>query len=84
MEPLKDELLEAYRQTFELIGTLDCEELDEWFAMCGAELDLSNLTDVLLGNGMLTRDKFAQLMCSEAKANRRDYDIGDDRESHQE
>ena len=93
VEPLdqeeEDELLEAYRQTFDLIyqddsGTLEREELDEWFAMCGAELDLSNLTDVLLGDGTLTRDKFAQLMCSEAKANRRDYDIGDKGEIHQE
>ena len=93
VEPLdqeeEDELLDAYRQTFDLIdqdksGTLEREELDEWFAMCGAELDLSKLTDVLLGDGQLTRDKFAKLMCSGAKANRRDYDIGDDEEGHHE
>ena len=93
VEPLdqeeEDELLEAYRQTFDLIdqdnsGTLERQELDEWFAMCGAELDLTKLTDVLLGDGQLTREKFAKLMCSGAKANRRDYDIGDDGEGHHE
>ena len=93
VEPLdqeeEDELLEAYRQTFDLIdldksGTLEQEELEEWFKMCGAELDLSKLTDILLGEGKLTRDKFARLMCSSAKTNRRDYDIGDDGEGHHE
>ena len=63
---------------------MEREELDEWFAMCGAELDLSKLTDVLLGEGQLTRDKFAKLMCSGAKTNRRDYDIGDQGEAHHE
>ena len=49
--------------------------------MCGAELDLSSLLEVLVGDGELTRDKFARLMCSSAKSHRRDYDIGDDGES---
>jgi len=85
----EDELLEAYRQTFDLIdedknGTLEQSELDDWFKMCGAEIDLTKLTDVLLGEGKLTRDKFAKLMCSSAKSNRRDYDIGDDGEGHHE
>ena len=48
--------------------------------MCGAELDLSSLLEVLVGDGELTRDKFARLMCSSAKSHRRDYDIGDDGE----
>jgi len=93
VEPLdqeeEDELLEAYKQTFDLIdhdnsGTLERSELDEWFKMCGAEIDLTKLTDVLLGEGQLTRNKFAKLMCSSAKSNRRDYDIGDDGEGHHE
>jgi len=91
VEPLdqkeEDDLLEAYRQTFDLIdadhsGTLEREELDEWFKMVGAELDLSKLVDTLVGDGQLTREKFAKLMCSSAKSHRRDYDIGDDGEEH--
>jgi len=89
VEPLdqkeEDELLDAYKQTFDLIdsdssGSLDKSELENWFAMCGAELDLSSLLEVLVGDGELTRDKFARLMCSSAKSHRRDYDIGDDGE----
>ena len=73
------------RQTFDLIdsdgsGSLDRAELENWFTMCGAELDLSSLLEVLVGDGELTRDKFARLMCSTAKSHRRDYDIGDDGE----
>ena len=42
------------RQTFDLIdsdgsGTLETGELEEWFRMCGAELDLSTLLEVLVG-----------------------------------
>ena len=49
--------------------------------MCGAELDLSSLVEVLLGDGKLTRERFARLMCSSAKSNRREYDIGDEGDS---
>ena len=71
------------RQTFDLIdmdgsGTLEKSELDDWFKMCGAELDLTKLLNVLVGEGELTRDKFAKLMSSSAKSHRREYDIGDD------
>ena len=59
-------------------GTLDKAELEDWFKMCGAELDLPKLLEVLVGDGELTRDKFARLMCSSAKSHRRDYDIGDE------
>merc|ERR1719384_426022 len=91
VEPLdqkeEDELLDAYKQTFDLIdsdgsGSLDKAELENWFAMCGAELDLTKLLETLVGDGELTRDKFARLMCSSAKSHRRDYDIGDDGEEH--
>ena len=76
-----------YRQTFDLIdndgsGALEKSELDDWFQMVGAELDLSKLVDTLVGDGQLTREKFAKLMCSSAKSHRRDYDIGDDGEEH--
>merc|ERR1719189_2144574 len=92
VEPLdqreEDELLDAYKQTFDLIdsdgsGTLETGELEEWFRMCGAELDLSTLLEVLVGGQgqELTRDKFARLMCSSAKSHRRDYDIGDEGEA---
>ena len=74
------------RQTFDLIdmdgsGTLEKSELDDWFKMCGAELDLTKLLDVLVGEGELTREKFARLMSSSAKSHRRDYDIGDDEDA---
>ena len=77
----------SLRQTFDLIdadhsGTLEREELEDWFKMVGAELDLSKLVDTLVGDGQLTREKFAKLMCSSAKSHRRDYDIGDDGEEH--
>ena len=77
----EDKLKEAYRETFDLIdadgsGTLDKDELMEWMELCGAELDVSKITDALLQEGELTRDKFATLMCSFASSSRRDYDIG--------
>lgn len=77
----ENELKEAYGQTFDLVdsdksGTLDSGEVKEWMAMCGAELDLSKITDVLLKQGNMTRDKFAELMCANAASSRRDYDIG--------
>ena len=76
-----EKLKEAYAETFDLIdldgsGTLEKEELDEWFFMCGAELDLSKIMKVLLSEGNLTREKFAELMCSSAASHRREYDIG--------
>jgi len=84
VEPLEDEeenrLIEAYGETFDLIdmdgnGVLDMEELEKWFAMCGAEIDTSSLMKVLLGEKCLTRKRFSKLMCSSAKNNRRDYSI---------
>ena len=85
MLSVKHHIIIIPRQTFDLIdsdgsGSLDRAELENWFAMCGAELDLSSLLEVLVGDGELTRDKFARLMCSTAKSHRRDYDIGDDGE----
>ena len=77
----ENELKAAYGQTFDLVdkdssGTLDKDEIVEWLQMCGAELDLKKIMDVLLKEGNLARDKFAELMCSYAASSRRDYDIG--------
>jgi Ca2+-binding EF-hand superfamily protein len=77
----KEVLMDAYGQTFDLVdsdgsGTLDQTELIQWLEMCGAELDLTKITDVLLKEGNLTRDMFAKLMSSYATSSRRDYDIG--------
>ena len=77
----EDTLKEAYGQTFDLIdmdksGCLEGDELEEWFGMCGAEIDLTELIDVLLGDGNLTRSKFCDLMSSLTTGHRRDYDIG--------
>ncbi len=77
----ENKLKAAYMETFDLIdadgsGTVDKKELMEWMEMCGAELDVSKITDVLLKEGDLTRDRFADLMCSFASSSRRDYDIG--------
>ena len=77
----EDTLREAYMQTFDLVdaddsGSLDKEELIQWLTMCGAELDLQTILDVLLKEGNVTREKFAKLMSSYTSSNRRDYDIG--------
>ena len=80
-------LKEAYGQTFDLIdedrsGCLEGEELKEWFGMVGAEIDFSEIVDVLLGEGKLTRAKFCELMSSLTISHRRDYDIGGVISSH--
>ena len=76
----ESKLKKAYCQTFDLVdqdasGTIDQEELMQWMSMCGAELDLSKITDVLLEEGSLTREHFVELMSSSAASSRRDYDI---------
>ena len=76
----EDTLMDAYMQTFDLVdadgsGSLDKDELIQWLTMCGAELDLKTILDVLLQEGNLTREKFAKLMSSYATSSRRDYDI---------
>ena len=77
----EDALKDAYSQTFDLVdsdksGTLDKAELMEWMGMCGAELDVTKITDALLKEGNLSRQKFAEMMCAQASSSRRDYDIG--------
>ena len=47
-------------QTFDLLdsdksGTLERDELNDWFSMCGAELDLTKIIDTLTKDGSLTR-----------------------------
>jgi len=77
----KDSLREAYLQTFDLVdqdgsGSLDREEMMQWMGMCGAEIDTTKVTEVLLQEGELTRERFADLMSSVAASSRREYDIG--------
>jgi Ca2+-binding EF-hand superfamily protein len=57
-------------------GTLSEKELSLWLNMCGAELDVKPILEVLLKEGEMSREKFANLMCSSASSSRRDYDIG--------
>lgn len=78
---LESQLLEAYGETFDLVdldgsGTVEQEELLEWLEMCGAELDLSKICEVLMSEGSLTRERFGELMSSSASSSRRDYHIG--------
>ena len=88
MDEEKNLLLNAYKETFELIdqdksGVLEETELREWFRMCNSELDLTKLTEVLVGEGALTKDKFAKLMSSNAKSSRRQYDpVVEQQEKH--
>ena len=51
--------------------------------MVGAEIDLSELVNVLLGEGSLTRSKFCDLMSLLTISHRRDYDIGGVISSHE-
>ena len=88
MDEEKNLLLNAYKETFELIdqdksGVLEETELREWFRMCNSELDLTKLTEVLVGEGALTKDKFAKPMSSNAKSSRRQYDpVVEQQEKH--
>lgn len=76
----EDTLKEAYGQVFDLIdqdksGVLDRSELTDWFEMCGAEIDVTKITETMLGDGKLTRTKFIKMMKAIAASHRRDYDI---------
>jgi len=79
-DKIEDKIIDAYMQTFDLVdfdqsGCLDKEELMQWLTMCGAEINVDSIIEVLTKEGNLTRDKFAKLMCSYASSDRRDYDI---------
>ena len=74
----EQELRDAYGQIFDLIdherlGYLNKEELEEWLGLIGAEMDLTHIISVLLGDGILTREMFIKLMGSMVKHNRRSY-----------
>ena len=80
----EDGLREAYGQTFDLIdqdssGTLDKKEIEDWFDMCGAEIDTSALISTMTSDtdeeDCLTRGKFTKYMTSLAKTHHRDYDL---------
>merc|ERR1719422_1730660 len=51
------------------------KELVAWLDLCGAELNVSKITDALLVDGSVDRERFAELMCSSAASSRRDYDV---------
>merc|ERR1712029_1109457 len=79
-DQVEDKIVDAYMQTFDLVdfdksGYLDKEELTQWLTMCGAEINVDTIIEVLTKEGNLSRDKFAKLMCSYASSDRRDYDI---------
>jgi len=79
-EAAAEKLREAYRKTFDLLdsdksGTLERDELSDWFSMCGAELDLTKIIDTLTKDGSLTREKFAEMMATFTTDHRRDYGI---------
>ena len=86
----EQKLKEAYGQIFDVVdydksGTLDNEELKQWFEMVGAEIDMNELKDALIGSGDnsasgFTREKFIEFMSTKTKQNRRDYELtsGDD------
>ena len=76
-----EKLLTAYMQTFDLVDfdksdCLDKDELTKWLTMCGAEINVAAIIDVLTKEGNLSRERFAKLMSSYASSSRRDYDIG--------
>ena len=76
----EDGLREAYGQTFDMIdqdrsGHLDKKEITDWFEMCGAEIDTTELIDTMMSDGYLTRDRFVKFMTSLAKTHYRDYDL---------
>ena len=53
----KETLEEAYGKVFDLIdqdksGVLDRAELTDWFEMCGAEIDVKKITEVILSTTM--------------------------------
>ena len=77
-------LRETYGQIFNLIdkdksGTLDNDEIDEWFGMVGAEIELNELKQGLLGHESesfhleFTRERFIDFMCKKTKHNSRNY-----------
>ena len=45
--------------------------------MCGSELNVVKVIDVLIGDDdQLSRDRFADLMTTKVASSRREYDIG--------
>ena len=81
----EQKLKEAYGQIFDIVdddksGHLDNEELKQWFENIGAEIDMNELKEALIGNGDsfaagFTREKFIEFMSTKTKQNRRDYEL---------
>ena len=82
----EEKLKEAYGQIFDLLdsdksGHLDNDELLQWFGMVGADIDIQELKNALLGGETsvqlaLTRKRFTDFMCKKAKHHLREYDLG--------
>jgi len=73
----QESLKEAYGAVFDLLdtdssGTLDNKELLSWFTLCRAEIDVTEVKKGLVG-AKFTKKKFVELMCTSARANRREY-----------
>ena len=78
-------LKEAYGQIFDLIdydksGHLDTNELKLWFEMVGAEIEMNELEESLLGDPdsfslKFTKERFTDFMSKRTKHHRRDYDL---------
>lgn len=78
-------LKEAYGQIFDIIdydksGHLDSQELTLWFEMVGAEIEMKELEEALLGDAdsfslKFTKERFTNFMSKRAKHHRRDYEL---------
>ena len=82
----EEKLKEAYGQIFDIIdndksGHIDNEEFSNWLGMVGAEVDMKELKESLLGdekseNVKLTRKRFTDFMSKKAKHHLRHYELG--------
>ena len=83
---IKEKLKEAYGQIFDIIdhdksGHIDGCEFSNWLGMVGAEVDMKELKESLLGDEKsehpkLTRNRFTDFMSKKAKQHLRHYELG--------
>ena len=82
----KETLQEAYGQIFDIIdddksGHIDNAEFTQWLDMVGAEVDMSELQESILGgeksnHSKLTRSLFTDCMSKKGKHHLRHYELG--------
>ena len=82
----KETLQEAYGQIFDIIdddksGHIDNAEFTQWLDMVGAEVDMSELKESILGDeksnhSKLTRSLFTDFMSKKGKHHLRHYELG--------